>query len=73
MLVGQSYGSVIIGEFLAIHGKEKAVVVVIIDSAVERTPMPSDWPTFMGDAMYQAIVGLEANHCLNNEECDDME
>jgi hypothetical protein len=39
------------------HGKEKAVVV-IIDSAAERTPMPSDWPTLMGDAMYQAIVGL---------------
>jgi len=42
VLVGQSYGGVLVRESLSTHGKEKVVGMVIVDSAVERTKLPDN-------------------------------
>jgi hypothetical protein len=39
MLVEYSCGGVVLNEFLATHGKEKVVGMVIVDGAVERTQL----------------------------------
>ncbi|KUJ07039.1 alpha/beta-hydrolase, partial [Mollisia scopiformis] len=68
ILVGHSYGGVLVREFLAMHGKEKVVGLVIIDSAIERTKLPDSWPALLGDASYMEVVGLEKNRVLTDEE-----
>lgn len=57
-------------QFLVAHGKQKVVGMVIVDSSAERTPLPSDWPSLMGDDTYLEIVGLEKNRVgvLSDEE-----
>ncbi|KAJ5261413.1 hypothetical protein N7478_012008 [Penicillium angulare] len=68
VLVGHSYGGVLVREFLRQHGKEKVAGMVIVDSSRVRTPLPSDWPSLVGDSEYPAIVGLDKNHVLSTEE-----
>ncbi|KAJ5116559.1 alpha/beta-hydrolase [Penicillium angulare] len=68
VLVGHSYGGVLVREFLRQHGKEKVAGMAIVDSSRVRTPLPSDWPSLMGDFQYPAIVGLDENHVLSAEE-----
>jgi pimeloyl-ACP methyl ester carboxylesterase len=72
VLVGQSYGGVLVREFLSMHGKEKVVGMVIVDSSVERTKLPNDWPTLLGDSSYSEVVGLEENRILTDEEWKQM-
>jgi pimeloyl-ACP methyl ester carboxylesterase len=48
VLVGQSYGGVLVREFLSMHGKEKVVGMVIVDSAVERAKLPGDLADVVG-------------------------
>jgi pimeloyl-ACP methyl ester carboxylesterase len=72
VLLGQSYGGVLVREFLSMHGKEKVVGMVIVDSSVERTKLPDDWPTLLGDASYGEVVGLEKNRVLTDEEWKQM-
>lgn len=70
MLVGDSYSGVLMREFLATNGKQKVVGMVIVDSAIERTPLPPDWPSLMGDSSYPEIEGLETKRVglLSDEE-----
>jgi pimeloyl-ACP methyl ester carboxylesterase len=68
VIVGHSYGGILVREFLLRHGKEKVVGMVIVDSAITRTKLPDDWFTLLGDSTYQEVVGLDKNHCLTDEE-----
>jgi pimeloyl-ACP methyl ester carboxylesterase len=68
VIVGHSYGGVLVREFLLRHGKEKVLGMVIVDSAFTRTKLPDDWFTLLGDSTYQEVVGLDKNHCLTDEE-----
>jgi hypothetical protein len=70
-LVGQTYGGVLVREFLSCMGRRRWWVV-IMDSAVERTKLPDDWPTLLGDALYGEAVGLEKNRVLTDEEWKEM-
>lgn len=54
------------------HGKEKVVGMVIVDSAITRTKLPDSWPTLLGDASYPEVVGLEENRVLSDKEWEDM-
>jgi pimeloyl-ACP methyl ester carboxylesterase len=67
-LVGQSYGGVLVREFLAMHGKDKVVGLVIVDSAIVRKKLPEDWPTLLAGASHLDVVGLETNRVLTGEE-----
>lgn len=58
VLVGHSYGGTLVREFLLIHGKEKVKGMVLVDSACERTALPGDWATLLGDDSYWEVVGL---------------
>jgi hypothetical protein len=42
--------------------------MVIVDSAVERTKLPDDWTTLLGDASYSEVAGLESNHIFTDGE-----
>jgi pimeloyl-ACP methyl ester carboxylesterase len=70
MLVDHSYGGVLVREFLATHGAEIVKGLVIVDSAIERMPLPLNWSTLLGDVMYQEVVGLEESRrgCVIDEE-----
>ncbi|OJJ45046.1 hypothetical protein ASPZODRAFT_134473 [Penicilliopsis zonata CBS 506.65] len=70
ILVGHSYGGVLIREFLRQHGPQDVAGMVIVDSSRERTPLPPGVGTLVGDgeASYMAIVGLDASHVLTAEE-----
>jgi pimeloyl-ACP methyl ester carboxylesterase len=68
IVVGHSYGGVLVREFLLVHGKEKVVGMVIVDSAVTRTKLPGSWPSLLGNSSYEAIVGFESNRVLSDEE-----
>ncbi|PYI02712.1 alpha/beta-hydrolase [Aspergillus sclerotiicarbonarius CBS 121057] len=68
VLVGQSYGGVLIREFLHVHTKEKVAGMVIIDSWRAPNPLPRGWFTLMGEASFNAIVGLDANHRYSPDE-----
>lgn len=73
ILVGHSYGGVLIRQFLADYGSEVEIAgMVIVDSAPEVTKMPSSWSTLLGDSTYEAVVGLDANHCLSATEYQTM-
>jgi pimeloyl-ACP methyl ester carboxylesterase len=45
--VGHSYGGVLAWEFPATHWSENAKGLAIVDSAIERTPLPPDWSSFV--------------------------
>ncbi|KAE9371776.1 alpha/beta-hydrolase, partial [Stipitochalara longipes BDJ] len=70
VLVGHSYGGVLVREFLLMHGKEKVVGMCIVDSAATRTKLPDSWPGLLGDERYGVVVGLEAKRVLTDEEWD---
>jgi pimeloyl-ACP methyl ester carboxylesterase len=68
VIVGHSYGGVLVREFLLMHGKEKVVGMVIVDSAVTRTKLPDSWPELLGEESYEDVVGLKKNRVLSDEE-----
>jgi pimeloyl-ACP methyl ester carboxylesterase len=68
VLVGQSYGGNLVREFLVRHGSLKVKGLVIVDCGIERTPLPPDWPTLLGDSTYQDVVGLEKHRVLSDKE-----
>jgi pimeloyl-ACP methyl ester carboxylesterase len=68
IIVGHSYGGVLVREFLLIHGKEKVVGMVVVDSAVTRTKLPDSWPELLGGESYEDVVGLKKNRMLSDEE-----
>ncbi|KAJ5950105.1 hypothetical protein N7454_001689 [Penicillium verhagenii] len=72
ILVGHSYGGVLIREFLRRH-PEKVAGMVIVDSSRVRTRLPTSWPNLMGPSSYPAIVGLDRNHILSSEEYETVE
>ncbi|RAL02589.1 alpha/beta fold hydrolase [Aspergillus ibericus CBS 121593] len=73
VLVGHSYGGVLIREFLRVHTKEKVVGMVIVDSWRVPNPLPRGWFTLMGDSSFNAIVGLNANHRYSPAEYATVE
>lgn len=72
VLVGHSYGGVLVREFLAMHGSEKVAGLVIVDSAIVRTKLPDGWPTLLADVSYMDVVGLQKNRVLSDEEWADL-
>lgn len=67
VLVGHSYGGVLVREFLRVNGND-VVGMVVVDSARVRTPLPSGLDGLLGDFSYQGIVGLDENCVLSDEE-----
>ena len=68
VLIGHSYGGVLVREFLRQHGSQLVAGMVIVDSSKARTPLPEGWFTLIGDSSYHAIVGLDENQVLSLEE-----
>jgi pimeloyl-ACP methyl ester carboxylesterase len=70
ILVGHSYGGVLVREYLLMHGKEKVVGMCIVDSAITRMKLPDSWPSLLRNERYEVIVGLERERVLSDEEWD---
>ncbi|RAH69768.1 alpha/beta fold hydrolase [Aspergillus aculeatinus CBS 121060] len=68
VLIGHSYGGVLVREFLRQRGPDVVVGMVIVDSPRAQTPLPADWPSLMGDSDYYAVVGLDENVAVAPEE-----
>lgn len=68
VLVGHSYGGVLVREFLRQHGSQLVAGMIIVDSPKARTPLPEGWFTLVGNDSYHAIVGLDENQVLSLEE-----
>lgn len=68
VLVGHSYGGNLVREVLTRHGSGKVKGLVIFDSGAERSPLPPNWTTLLGNATYQEVVGLEKNRVLSDAE-----
>lgn len=68
IVVGHGYGSVLVREFLLMHGEEKVVGMCIVDSATTRTKLPDSWPELLGDSSYGEVVELEKNRILSDQE-----
>ncbi|PWY80815.1 alpha/beta-hydrolase [Aspergillus sclerotioniger CBS 115572] len=68
ILVGQSYGGVLIREFLRVYGKEKVMGMVIIDSGREVNPLSKGWWELLGGYRLGSVIGLDTNHAYTEEE-----
>ncbi|KAI2867506.1 hypothetical protein CBS12448_471 [Aspergillus niger] len=68
VLVGQSYGGVLIREFLRVHTKSKVAGMVIVDSWREPNPLPRGWFSLMGGVDLDVVLGLDLNHAFSAEE-----
>ena len=68
ILVGHSYGGVLIRQFLVDSDPGIVAGMVIVDSAPEVTKVPESWTTLLGDSTYEDVVGLSTNHCLTAGE-----
>ena len=68
IIVGHSYGGALVREFLLMHGKDKVVGMVIVDSPATMPELPKSWPTLLGEATYEEVVGLERNRVLSDEQ-----
>lgn len=71
VLVGHSYGGVLVREFVRQH-REQVAGMVIVDSPRSRTPLPYDWFTLVGNSTYHAIVGLDDNYAMSVEEYETI-
>lgn len=67
LLVGHSYGGVIINQFLA-HYTTDVFGMVIIDSSPVVDRVPAVWTKLLGGAEYEDVVGLHANLGIPEEE-----
>ncbi|OOF90605.1 hypothetical protein ASPCADRAFT_135061 [Aspergillus carbonarius ITEM 5010] len=72
ILVGQSYGGVLIREFLRLHGKEAVVGMVIIDSGRDPSPLSDRWWELLGGRRLGEVIGLDENHRYSEEEYEDI-
>lgn len=68
VLIGHSYGGVLVREFLRVHGKDAVAGMVIVDSARTRTPIPANAESLAGNRSYHSIVGLDDNYAVTSEE-----
>lgn len=69
VLVGHSYGSILVKEFLRRYRHKKEIAgVVMVDCPWTRNPLPHDWPTLLGNSTYNSIVGLDATFAVSIEE-----
>lgn len=50
------------------HGKEKVVGMVIVDSLAMMKELPLGWMSLLGDSSYKKVIGLEEIHVLSDEE-----
>ncbi|KAK3046376.1 hypothetical protein LTR09_012152 [Extremus antarcticus] len=67
LLVGHSYGGVLIRQFLADY-TSSVTGMVIVDSAPVVNRVPDSWSTLLGDATYEDVIGLTANRAVPAEE-----
>lgn len=67
LLVGHSFGGVLIRQYLADY-PEDVFGMLIVDSAPVVNKVPDSWTTLLGDAKYEDIVNLSANRVLSDEE-----
>lgn len=71
LLVGHSYGGVLVRQFLADY-TTTVVGMVIVDSAPVVNKVPDSWSTLLGDATYEDVVGLTANRAVSSEEWEKI-
>ncbi|RAL00759.1 alpha/beta fold hydrolase [Aspergillus ibericus CBS 121593] len=67
VLVGHSYGGMLVREFLRQYPDQMAGMV-LVDSARTRTKLPSDTFDLLGESTYYGSVGLDENHVVSEEE-----
>lgn len=67
LLVGHSYGGILIRQFLADYSRD-VFGMVVVDSAPVVNEVPPSWSTLLGDSTYEEIVGLNANRAVSDEE-----
>lgn len=72
LLVGHSYGGVLIRQYLADYTDE-VFGMLIVDSAPIVTKVPPSWSTLVGDSSYEEIVGIKASHVLTDQEYQTMQ
>ncbi|PYH87501.1 alpha/beta-hydrolase, partial [Aspergillus ellipticus CBS 707.79] len=71
ILVGHSYGGVLIREFLRVHTSTNVVGMVLLDSWRWANPLPAGWTRLLGPggwAGFYAVVGVEQRHRSSNPE-----
>lgn len=72
LLVGHSYGGMLVRQFLADYGIDAPDLIhgmVLVDAAPKVSHLPSSWNTLLGpDTTYWEIVGLDANFAMPAEE-----
>ncbi|OOF94078.1 hypothetical protein ASPCADRAFT_6835 [Aspergillus carbonarius ITEM 5010] len=67
VLVGHSYGGVLVREFVRQY-PELVAGMVLVDSARSMMVLPTGWESLLGEDSYYAVVGLDANHVMGEEE-----
>lgn len=67
LLVGHSYGGVLISQFLADYPND-VYGMVIIDSSPVVTRFPTVWTKLLGGAEYEDVVGLRENSGIPEDE-----
>lgn len=67
LLIGHSYGGVLIRQFLANY-TDDVFGMVIIDSVPVVNRFPGVWTTLLGDKKYEEVIGLHANIGIAEDE-----
>ncbi|OQO09763.1 hypothetical protein B0A48_05167 [Cryoendolithus antarcticus] len=72
LLVGHSYGGVIVRQFLADYASTVSGMV-LVDSVPVVNKFPTVWTKLLGNASYAEVVGLRANLSVNEKDYDSIE
>lgn len=75
ILVGHSYGGLLVREFLRQNpSPENIVGMVIVDSWHIRSRLPEGWNDMLGDHSYKEVIGLESGRIgiLSDKEWDTI-
>ena len=71
LLVGHSYGVMLVRQFLADYGIDNDLIqgMMLIDSAPTVSVLPPSWSTLLGpNGTYWEVLGLDANFAMPAEE-----
>ncbi|KAK6436826.1 hypothetical protein LTR95_006983 [Oleoguttula sp. CCFEE 5521] len=72
LLVGHSYGGVIVRQFLADHASVVSGMV-LLDSVPVANKCPAVWTNLLGSASYAEVVGLRANLAISEVDYESIE
>ncbi len=67
LLVGHSFGGVLINQFLADYDGD-VFGMVIVDSPLVVNRFPEVWPKLLGDAKHEEVIGLHSNISIDEDE-----